>query len=53
MDCGGREQAEAPVAVMVVVPVEEAATAFEVGVEAGEAIGEVGLFLKVLNWLSE
>ena len=49
VDRGWGEQAETPVAVVVVVSVEEVAAAFEGVVEAVEAIGEAGVVLDRLE----
>ena len=49
VDGGRREQAQVPVAVVVVVPVDEPAAAVEGVVVALEAIGEVGVALDRLE----
>jgi hypothetical protein len=49
----GSEQADAGVVVGVVVPVEEASAEAAGVLDGAEPVGEGGVVLEVLNWLSE
>ncbi|HIQ23290.1 MAG TPA: hypothetical protein EYH34_18865 [Planctomycetes bacterium] len=41
VDCGGRQQAQTPVVMLVIVPMEEGAAEVQAMVEAREALGEL------------